>query len=205
MENTELMTFGLVGAGLLWFFTKEDEAPENMFSVNGVDVPESELPSLGYVKFNGQWFLRSDVIAAAQTNGVTTPGNIDVNTQLGFDIFMTLFNAGAGIASSIIANTAQRKADLIEQIETKYTLTVSSSYDPNFPFTNSELTALKIPQLEKILDGNFVIDGIRNRPDIEHNVQCGDGDYTSSKGRGACSYHGGVQRTGGKAPWTDHL
>lgn len=204
MNNEKMLFYGVLGVGTLWFFTQK-EVPENMFSVNGVDVPESELPNLGYAKFNGQWFLKSDIIQAAKTNGVTGAGNIDIGTQLGFDIFMTLLSAGAGIAASVIANKAQRKADLIEQIETMYTSVVSLSFDPDFPFTNAELNALTIPKLEQILDGNFTINGVRSRPDINHNVQCIDGKYTSSNGRGSCSHHRGVQRTGGRAPWIDNL
>lgn len=203
--NNETLAILIFGAAAIYYMTPKAE-PENMFFVPGVgDVPESELPEYGYIKYNGKWFKKSDIIQAAQSNGMTSPGNIDVNTQQGFDIFMTLLNAGLGLTSTIIANTVQRKADLIEQIETKYTLTVSSSYDPNFPFTTTQLNALTIPKLEKVLSGDFAVSGIKSRPDINHNVQCYDGQYTNSKGRGSCSYHGGVRQTGGRAPWIENL
>lgn len=190
MNNKELLTYGLLGVFALGYFMKED--PENMFLVNGVNVPESKLPSLGYVKFNGQWFLKADVITAAQSNGVTGSGNIDINTQVGFDIFMTLLNLGLGITTTIITNTAQRKVDLIEQIETKYTLTVSTSYDPNFPFTNVQLKALTIPKLEQVLNGDFAISGISEEHSLFYQTRCLDGSFSSSEGNGSCSYHGGT-------------
>lgn len=201
MENNELLVLTVLGAGALYYVSKGSNS-ENMFFVPGHgNVKESELPSLGYVKYNGQWFLKSDVIAAAQSNGITTPGNIDVNTQVGFDIFMTLLNAGLGIATTVITNTAQRKADLIEQIETMYTLTVSTSYDPNFPFTNAQLKSFKIPQLEKILSGDFAISGISESHDLFYQTPCLDGNFSSANGKGACSYHGGIR--GGN--WIDNL
>lgn len=203
--NEKVILGFMVGALALYSLSSQQE-PENVFLVPGVgEVLESKLPDLGYVKYNGLWFKKTDLAQAAQTNGVTTSGQIDINTQVGFDIFMTLLNAGLGITTTIIANTAQRKADLIEQIETKYTLIVSTSYDANFPFTTGKLQGFTIAQLEQILSGNFTITGIKNRPDINHNIQCYDGKYTNSKGRGSCSYHGGVQRTGGRSPWIENL
>lgn len=189
--------FGIIAAG--YFLGKE--APENTFLVDGVSVPESALPGLGYIKFNGKWFLKDDVITAAQTNGVTSSGNIDINTQIGFDIFMTLLNAGLGVTTLIIGNTAQRKADLIEQIETKFTSVVSLSYDANFPFTNAELKALTVAKLEKVLNGNFAISGISEDNNLFYQTRCLDGNFSSSEGKGACSYHGGIK--GGN--WIDKL
>ena len=197
--DKELLGYGIIGVLAIGFFMKKSD-PENMFLVNGANVPESELPGLGYVKFNGEWFLKTDVITAAQTNGITTPGNIDVSTQVGFDIFMTLLNAGLGIATTVVVNTAQRKADLIERIETMYTLTVSSSYNPNFPFTNAQLKALTVAKLEKILSGDFAISGLSENHDLFYQTPCLDGNYSSSRGKGSCSYHGGI-----RGHWTDNL
>lgn len=200
-KNNNTLAYFIVGAAAIYYMMPKED-PENMFLVPGVgNVPESELPALGYVKYNGQWFKRSDLMQAAQSNGVTTSGNIDVNTQVGFDIFMTLVNAGLGIATTVIANTAQRKADLIEQIETKYMLTVSISYDPNFPFTTADLNALTVPKLEKILSGNFNISGISENNNLFYQTRCVDGKFSSADGKGACSYHGGIR--GGY--WTEKL
>lgn len=161
MEDNNLIYLGIIGVIAAGYYLgkEEEEEPENTFLVNGVSVPESDLPGLGYIKYNGQWFLKDDVITAAQTNGVNSPGNIDINTQVGFDIFMTLFNAGLGVATLVINNTAQRKADLIEQIETKFTSVVSLSYNANFPFTNTQLKALTVAKLEKVLNGDFAVSG----------------------------------------------
>lgn len=170
MKNNKLVGLALVlGIGGYMFGRSQSSTKENYYSVPGVgDVPESELPSHGYVKYNGQWFLQSDLIAAAQTNGITPDPNggatiPDPSTQVGWDIFNTLLSAGAGITATIINNNAAKKADLIQQIKTKYTVLVSTSYDPNFPYTDTQLEGFTIPKLEKILDGDFTIAGYRGR------------------------------------------
>jgi hypothetical protein len=200
MDDKNIMYLGILGVIAVGYYLGKEE-PENTFLVDGVSVPESDLPGLGYIKYNGQWFLKADVITAAQTNGVTSPGNIDINTQIGFDIFMTLLNAGLGVTTLIIGNTAQRKADLIEQIETKYTLVVSLSYDAAFPFTNTELSALTVAKLEKVLNGNFAVSGISEDNNLFYQTRCLDGNFSSANGKGACSYHGGIR--GGN--WMDKL
>jgi hypothetical protein len=201
MDNNNTLGYLALGAAAVYFFMPQQNETENMFLVPGVgNVPESELPALGYVKYNGQWFSRADIMAAAQANGVTTTSNIDVNTQVGFDIFMTLLNAGLGIATTVITNTAQRKADLIEQIETKYTLVVSTSYDPTFPFTNAQLKALTVAKLEKVLSGDFSITGVSEDYNLFYQTRCRDGKYSSSDGKGACSYHQGI-----RGHWTKNL
>lgn len=207
MDN---QTLGFIVLGMAALYTmspSQDNNPtqENVYHVPGVgDVVESKLPDLGYVKFNGKWFKISDIQAAAASNGVTQPGNVDISTQQGFNIFMTLLTTGAGIATTIINNTAQRKADLIEQITTKYTLTVSTSYDPNFPYTEAQLKALTIPKLEKILTGDFSVSGVALEKDLFHKNRCLDGRYSSSHGKGTCSYHGGIGSTK-KRSWTQNL
>lgn len=201
MDNQNVGLALLFGAGLLYMNSSKKDGTtgttENTFFVPGVgEVKESALPGLGYIKFNGKWFKYSDVQAAAAANGVTGQGNtIDVSTQQGLNIFMTLLNTGLGITTTIINNTAQRKADLIEQITTKYTLAFSTAYDPNFPFTEAQLNALTIKKLKQVLAGDFSIDGINGIAtdrDLFFRTKCVDGKYSDSEGRGACSYHGGT-------------
>lgn len=145
---------GTLALGGLYFATSSKK--ENYFSVPGVgDVPESQLPALGYIKYNGYWFKQSDVAAAAAANGATQAGTVDVNSQLGWNIFLTLMNTSSAIISSIVQNNTARIQDLVQQIMTKYTAIPSTNYNPNFPFTRAQLEKLTIKKLEQVLAGNF--------------------------------------------------
>lgn len=199
MKNQNLLIAVALVGGYLYF----NQAPkENYFFVPGHgDQPESKLPSFGYVKYNGKWFKITDLQAAAAANGIQT-GNVDISTQQGIDLFMTLLSAGLGLTTTIIANTAAQKADIIEQILTKYTLPISASYNANFPYTETQLQGFTIAKLNQILGGNFTVAGITNRPDQAHSIQCGDGKYTDSESSGACSWHRGVKQHAG---WANNL
>ncbi len=205
MNKENLLIIALFGAAYLYY---NRQSAENFFFVPGRgDVAESELPSLGYVKYNGKWFKYTDLQAAALANGIST-GNVDISTEDGMALFMTLLSAGLGLTTTIIENTAAQKADIIEQIMTKFTLPVSLSYDVNFPFTETQLQAFTIPKLNQILGGNFAISGITNNPDQSHYIQCGDGKYTDRNGSGACAWHRGVKQRAGQrsgAGWTNNL
>ncbi len=199
MKNQNLLLAVALVGGYLYF----NQAPkENYFFVPGRgDVPESQLAELGYVKYNGKWFKITDLQAAMAANGITN-GNVNISTQEGIDLFMTLLSAGLGLATTIIEDTAAQKADIIEQILTKYTFVVSVSYDDNFPFTETQLQGFTIAKLNQILGGNFNVAGITNRPDQSHSVQCRDGKYTDREGSGACSWHRGVRQ---RASWANNL
>lgn len=198
-------TWGWVALLVASFYVMkgDDDKGENMFFVPGVgEVPESALPGLGYVKFNGRWFSQADIAAAAAANGVTTSGNIDIETQTGLDIFLTLLNAGAAIVTTVITNNAAIKADLIEEIMTKYTLLISPNYTPTFPYTETQLNGFTIANLRLILAGNLTIQGIKADANTQYSVRCQNGQYTDSKGRGACSWNGGVRS---RAGWAQNL
>ncbi|WP_299368323.1 hypothetical protein [Winogradskyella sp.] len=158
MEN--VLPWLAVGVAV-WALTSKTTTKDNVFFVPGIgDVPESRLPELGYIKYNGLWFKESDLLAAAASQGVTSPGNIDINTQVGVDIFLALLQAGTSLATTLINNSGQRKADLVDQIYAKYMVPVSSTYDASFPYTESQLEKFTIKQLEDILGGDFTISGI---------------------------------------------
>lgn len=199
MKNQNL----LIAVALLGGYLYYNQAPkENYFFVPGRgDVPESELPGLGYAKFNGKWFKITDLQAAAAANGITNP-NVDISTQQGIDLFLTLLSAGLGLTTTIIENTAAQKADIIEQIMTKYTLPVSLSYDEDFPYTETQLQGFTIAKLNQILGGDFTVSGITDRPSQDYSVQCRDGKYTNRKGSGACAWHQGVRQ---RAGWANNL
>lgn len=194
-ENLILCVFFLGG---LWYLNQP--AKENYFFVPDVgDVPESKLPSHGYTKYNGKWFKTSDLEAAAIANGIGT-GNVDISTQEGMDLFLTLLSAGAGLAIAVINNTDAQKDSLIEQILTKYTFLISPSYDDNFPFTEAQLQTFTVAKLNQILAGNFSINGISSR--ALTTAQCNDGKYSDSRNGGVCSHHGGVKQ---RASWANNL
>lgn len=205
MKNQNLLIGVVIIGGLLYMNQKPKE---NYYNVPGVgDVAESKLPDYGYVKYNGKWFKYTDLQAAALANNIDT-GDVDISTQEGLNLFLTLLQAGLGLTTTIIQNTAAQKADLIEQILTKYTLTVSASYDDDFPFTESQLQGFTIAKLNQILGGNFSVSGITERPDKEHSIQCRDGNYTNRKGSGACAWHKGVRQRAGASSgrgWTNNL
>jgi len=170
MENKQLLGLAIVfGVGYAVLGGNKESAAENYYFVPGVgDVAESDLPDYGYIKYSGKWILKSDLMAAAQANGIAPDANggvniPDTNNQVGWDIFNTLLSIGAGLTASIINNNAAKKADLIEEIKTKYTVLVSTSYDPNFPYTDTQLNGFTIAKLEKILEGDFTISGYQGK------------------------------------------
>lgn len=198
MNKENLFIVALFGLGYLYF--NPSGGGENYFFVPGRgNVAESQLPSLGYVKYNGKYFKLTDLQAAALANGIQT-GNINISTQQGIDLFMTLFSAGLGLNTTIIENTSAQKADIIEQIMTKYTLIVSLSYDDDFPFTESQLQGFTVAKLNQILGGNFNVAGISSRAITT--AECKDGKYSDSRNGGVCSHHGGVKH---RASWASNL
>lgn len=153
MKNSTLMK-GL-GIGLLgWVFlgSSKEEQKENYFRVkDGREVPESQMPAEGYVKYGGKWVLKSDLQIAAGTLGITDTTTINPTTPTGLRILNLLFGAGQTITASIINNTEKAKKDLITQIQLKYLVTHSPSYNANFPHTIAQLNTYTIKQLEEIL------------------------------------------------------
>lgn len=159
--------FGVVSA-------KGDNTPSNNNSSNtnnsnqnyfqlpdGRQVPESDLPSLGYVKYYGRWVKQADLIAAMQANNITnTPQQ---NTPDYWALVNTILQTGLGLTMTIINNTAEQKKALIDDIMFKYTVVVSTNYDSNFPYTRSELNTKTIKQLKNILAGNYTISGLEQK------------------------------------------
>lgn len=75
MIMKKLLLLGLVGY-VIWNQKKQSQPQEKMFLVNGQPVPESMLPSLGYVKnAAGQWVLANPTTANTPVQNLIEQGS----------------------------------------------------------------------------------------------------------------------------------
>lgn len=92
------MLVALGAAALIYF---NSEGGETYFNVNGQKVPESQLPSLGYRKINGQWWSAAQIAAAANQAGIPNP---NVATSSGTT---NTTDPGWAIVSNLLATGVQ--------------------------------------------------------------------------------------------------
>ncbi|MGH1338300.1 MAG: hypothetical protein ACRBFS_19405 [Aureispira sp.] len=155
MKSNDLMKMGAV-LGIGWLLFGPGAAPqeqENYFKLkDGRIIAESKMPGEGYVKFGGKWVLASDLALAAGQAGVTDTTAINPTTQKGWQILNILLQAGSTLSASIINNTTQAKKDLITQIQLKYMVSQSPSYNANFTHTIAQLNTYPLKQLKEILE-----------------------------------------------------
>lgn len=78
MDNKTLLIIAALGAA---YYMMNSTTTEQRFFVPGRGyTPESQLPGLGYVKINGQWYSQAQVDAAAAQGGVSG-GNVAPGTS----------------------------------------------------------------------------------------------------------------------------
>jgi hypothetical protein len=73
MDNKTILIIAALGAA--YFLMNGTATEQRYFVPNRGYVPESQLPGLGYVKINGQWYSQAQVDAAAAQAGVSG-GNV---------------------------------------------------------------------------------------------------------------------------------
>jgi hypothetical protein len=68
-------------AGAYLVLGGKDEKQERYFIVNGVSVPESKLPQLGYTKVDDEWWPNATIQQAAQQGNVSIPNQQQGSSQ----------------------------------------------------------------------------------------------------------------------------
>jgi hypothetical protein len=121
MKQKQILLFGALGVGAYLLLsgklggtgtdTDTGTGGGRMFTLpNGQTVPESQLPSMGYVKYEGQWYLASDlqppnVPAGTSPNSQTWMDYVNAALQTGQQLFVLGGELGSSIAQ-IIKSTA---------------------------------------------------------------------------------------------------
>lgn len=187
----------MIGAAVLLggvYFLSSNKTKEVYYdTVEFGRVSASELKSMGYVQYGGHWIHKDKINAAAATLGAPVGTEIDVTTPVGWDILAMLLGTGSTLLTTFTSSTEARKKDLIAQIQSKYMVAVSSSYNATFPYTLAQLGTLKVSELETILSNGATISGIQKERNLFSGAKCNDGNYSTSTGKGTCTNHKGVR------------
>lgn len=118
MKQKQILLFGALGVGAYLLLSGKlggtgtgNTGGGRMFTLpNGQTVPESQLPSMGYVQYQGQWFLASDlqppnVPAGTSPNSQTWMDYVNAALQTGQQLFILGGELGSTIAQ-VIKSTA---------------------------------------------------------------------------------------------------
>jgi len=193
MNNRILLAIGL---GLGYYLLNQKK--ERLYFVPNVgNVKESELLRYGYIEQpfgSGKYYTQAQINAAAIQAGAPVGATIDPNSQT-FNTILTILNGLTSlvpIVQTIV--TAANRPQKIQEIINKYTSTVSSSYNPNFPYSEAMLKSFSNEQLAYILDnGNLPnVSGVSSRK-MKNSRKCNNGQYSTATAQGACSYNGGLK------------
>lgn len=150
MNNKTLILMAAIGLGIYAMAGKSKES--EYFVPNMGWVKESQLPALGYQKINGVWYSQQQINSAAQQAGIPAGTNIDPTSQT-FNTILTILQAMQGlipVVQEIV--TAANRPQKIQKILDKYTVATSAYYNPNFPYTQTDLQAMTNEQLTQILN-----------------------------------------------------
>ncbi len=193
MNNRILLAIGL---GLGYYLLNQKK--ERLYFVPNVgNVKESELFRYGYIEQpigSGKYYTQAQINAAAIQAGAAQGSTIDPNSQT-FNTILTILNgltALVPIAQTIV--TAANRPQKIQEILNKYTSTVSISYTPTFPYSQTMLKGFSNEQLSYILDNGTLpnINGVYSRK-VKNSRECNNGQYSTAAAQGACSYNGGLK------------
>ncbi len=193
MDNDKMIgTAVLIGAGA-YLLSVNSKKEVYYDTVEFGRVSASQLKSMGYVQYGGHWIHKDKINAAAATLGAPVGTEIDITTPIGWDILSMLLGTSSTLITTFTSSTEARKKDLIAQIQAKYMVAASSSYNAAFPYTLTQLGTMKVKDLETILSSGNAISGIQKERNLFSGAKCRDGAYSTSTGKGTCTNHNGVR------------
>lgn len=106
MDNKML----LLGVVALGFYMMSDSSKEQRYYVPGTGyVPESQLPSLGYVNVGGKWYSQAQVDAAAAQAGVSS-GTVQPGTNA-WTVIAQILSASVPLITTIGNYTSNNNND----------------------------------------------------------------------------------------------
>ena len=132
MKTNKILIFAALGIGALLLFSgkKDNESGEGaggMFTLpDGTKVPESQLPSLGYIRHEGQWKHQSELTTPDM------PANVDPNSPQWLSILNASLQSGSQLysMSSELASALSRsiKSTAVNWDDKAVTVTVKFGF-----------------------------------------------------------------------------
>lgn len=154
MDNKTLLLLAAAGLVAFVFLGKNGSSGENKYYVPGTGyVNESQLPSYGYTKLDGQWYTTSEVNYATAQAGLPPGTQVD-STMAIFNTIMQFLAAAVPLVTSIVTQVTNANRDkTMDDIIFKYTSPTSIYWQMVFAYpTKASMSNLTNQQLQKLLD-----------------------------------------------------